>query len=60
MNGDVGEYVTLRTFVNLFQMAGAEKIYSILHLEGFPQNSLYNTQYPRYAAIIGNRPFVRL
>ncbi len=60
MNGDVGEYVTLRTFVNLFQMAGAEKVYSILHLEGFPQNSLYNTQYPRYAAIIGNRPFVRL
>ena len=33
----------------------AEKVYSILHLEGFPQNSLYNTQYPRYAAIIGTR-----
>lgn len=60
MNGNVGEYVTLRTFVNMFQMAEAEKIYSILHVEGFPENSLYNTQYPRYAAIIGDRPFVRI
>lgn len=60
MNGNVGEYVTLRTFVNMFQMAEAEKIYSILHVEGFPENSLYNTQYPRYAAIIGDKPFVRM
>lgn len=60
MNGNVGEYVTLRTFVNMFQMAKAEKIYSILHVDGFPENSLYNTQYPRYAAIIGDRPFVRI
>lgn len=60
MNGDVEDYVTLRTFVNMFQMAGAEKVYSILHLEGMPENSLYKTQYPRYAAIIGNRPFIRL
>ena len=60
MNGDVGEYVTLRTFVNMFQMSKAEKVCSILHLDGFPDNSLYSTQYPRYAAIIGDRPFVRL
>ncbi len=60
MNRDVGQYVTLRTFVNLFQIAKAEKVYSILHLDGLPENSLYNTQYPRYAAIIGDRPFVRL
>ena len=60
MNGDVGNYVTLRTFVNMFQMAGAEKVCSILHVDGFPENSLYKTQYPRYAAIIGNRPFVRM
>ncbi len=60
MNRDAGEYVILRTFVNLFQMARAETVYSILHLEGFPENSLYRTQYPRYAAVIGDRPFVRL
>ncbi len=53
MNPDVGDYVTLRTFVNMFQMARAEKVFSILHVDGFPENSLYNTQYPRYAAIIG-------
>ena len=60
MNKGLGDYVTLRTFVNLFQMARAKTVYSILHLEGFPENSLYKTQYPRYAAIIGDRPFVRL
>lgn len=60
MNRDAGDYVILRTFVNLLQLAEAEKICSILHLEGFPDNSLYNTQYPRYAAIIGGRPFFRL
>ena len=60
MNGNLGEYVTLRTFVNFFQMAGADRVYSILHMPGFPENSLYKTQYPRYAAIVGNRPFIRL
>ncbi len=60
MNRDAGAYVTLRTFVNLFQIAGADKVYSILHLDGFPDNSLYKTQYPRYAAIIGGKPFIRL
>ena len=28
-------------------------------LEGIPENSLYKSQYPRYAAIIGDRPFIR-
>ena len=60
MNRNVGDYVTLRTFVNLFQIAQAETVYSILHVDGFPENSLYNTQYPRYAAIIGDRPFFRI
>ena len=60
MNRGLGEYVTLRTFVNLFQMSRAERVVSILNLDGFPANSLYKTQYPRYAAIIGDRPFVRL
>ena len=60
MNGDVGDYVILRTFVNMLQMAKAEKICSVLHIDGFPENSLYRTQYPRYAAIIGDRPFIRL
>ena len=60
MNRNLGDYVALRTFLNLFQMAKAETIYSVLHLDGFPENSLYKTQYPRYAAIIGDRPFVRL
>ena len=59
MNKNVGDYVILRTFVNLLQMAGAEQIYSVLRLDGLPENSLYRTQYPRYAAIIGDRPFIR-
>ena len=59
MNENIGDYVTLRTFVNMFQMSEAEQVYSILHLDGLPENSLYKTQYPRYAAIIGNKPFIR-
>ena len=60
MNRDISEYATLRTFVNMFQIARADAVYSILHLDNLPENSLYNTQYPRYAAIIGDRPFYRL
>ncbi len=60
MNPDAGDAVALGTFVNLFRLAKAEKIWSVLHLDGMPENSLYNTQYPRYAAIIGDRPFVRI
>ena len=60
MNDGVDELVYLRTFVNLFWCARAEKIYSILNVEGVPEKSLYKTQFPRYAAIVGDRPFVRL
>ena len=60
MNKNVGEYITLRTFVNMLQIAGADKVFSILHVDGFPETSLYKTQYPRYAAIIGDKPFIRL
>ena len=60
MNPEVDELVNLKTFVNFFNMAKAEKIYSILNVEGMPKNSLYKTQYPRYAAIIGNKPFIRI
>ena len=59
MNEDVTDHVILRTFVNLFQLARAEQIHSVLRMEGFPSNCLYKTQYPRYAAIIGDRPFFR-
>lgn len=60
MNQGISDTVILNTFVYLFQMANAEKIYSILRLDGLPENSLYKSQYPRYAAIIGNKPFIRL
>lgn len=60
MNSGVSENVILRTFVFLFQMSRAEKIYSVLNLEGVPANSLYKSQYPRYAAIIGDKPLLRL
>ena len=60
MNGDPGTYVILRNFVHLFQIAQAKEVYSILHLDGFPDNCLYKTQYPRYAAIIGDKPFIRV
>lgn len=52
--------VQLKTFTGFFEIARAERIYSILNVEGFPKNSLYKTQYPRYAAVIGNRPFIRI
>lgn len=60
MNPEAGELVYLHTFVNFFQIAQADKIYSILNPEGIPENSLYKTQYPRYAAVIGDRPFIRI
>ena len=60
MNPDVEDLVYLKTFVNFFLLARAEKIYSILNVEGVPENSLYKTQYPRYAAIIGDKPFIRI
>lgn len=60
MNPDTTDMVKLMTFVNFIHISRAEKIYSILNVEGFPSNSLYKTQYPRYAAILGDRPFVRL
>lgn len=60
MNPGVGELVYLKTFVNFFLLTRAEKIFSILNVEGVPENSLYKTQYPRYAAIVGNKPFVRI
>ena len=60
MNQGVSDMVKLMTFVNFFHMARAEKIYSILNVEGFPANCLYKTQYPRYAAILGDKPFVRI
>lgn len=59
-NLDVSELVCLKTFVYLFQMARSEKVYSILNLDGIPPNALYKSQYPRYAAIIGGKPFVRI
>lgn len=60
MNAEIGDKVNLMTFVYMLQMSKAEKIYSILNLEGLPSNSLYKSQYPRYAAIIGDKPFIRL
>ncbi len=60
MNQGVSDKVKLMTFVNLFHIARADKIFSILNLEGFPANCLYKSQYPRYAAIIGDKPFVRI
>ena len=47
MNYGVDEIVYLKTFV-------------ILHVDGVPEKSLYKTQFPRYAAIIGDKPFVRV
>jgi len=60
MDPDVSDRVKLMTFVNFYHMAGAEAIYSILNLEGFPSGCLYKTQYPRYAAILGGKPFIRI
>ena len=60
MNPGAGELVALKTFVNFYLLARAEKVYSILNVDGFPSNSLYKTQYPRYAAIVGGKPFERV
>lgn len=58
LNAD--EDIYFKTFVNFFLLAQADKVISILNLEGFPKNCLYKTQYPRYAAIVGDKPFVRI
>ena len=60
MNPGVSGKVILKTFVNFFAMANADRIYSILNVDGRPENSLYKTQYPRYAAIVGGKPFIRI
>lgn len=60
MTKGIGDMVNLMTFVFMLQMSKAEKVYSILNLENLPSNSLYKSQYPRYAAIIGDKPFIRL
>ena len=60
MNVKIGKRVELDTFVNFFQMSRADRIYSIRRIEGLPENCLYKTQYPKYAAIIGNKPFVQV
>ena len=60
MNTKIGRRVELDTFVNFFQMSQADKIYSIRKIEGLPDNCLYTTQYPRYAAIIGDKPFIKV
>lgn len=60
MNPGIDRDVCLKTFVNFFLLARADKIYSILHADGIPENSLYKSQYPRYAAIVGDKPFVRI
>ena len=60
MNPGVDELVYLKTFVNLFLLTRADKIISVLNAEGVPKRSLYKTQYPRYAAIVGNKPFIRV
>lgn len=60
MNKGIGEIVCLKTFVNFYLLMKADKIYSILNIEGVPPNSLYKTQYPRYAAILADIPFIRI
>ncbi len=59
-NPEAGERTYLMTFANIYIMSRAERIYSIRELEGFPKNSLYKTQYPRYAAILGDVPFIKV
>lgn len=60
MNLGMTKQVYLKTFVRLFQLAQADTVYSIRNLDGFPENTLYKSQYPRYAAIIGDKPFIKI
>lgn len=60
MNKDATEDVHLKSFVGMLQISEAQTVYSIRHVDGFPENCLYTTQYPKYAAIIGDRPFVMM
>ncbi len=60
MHFECDEKICLYTFVYFLAMAQADKVYSILHVENIPEKTLYKTQYPRYAAIVGNKPFVRI
>lgn len=60
MDSGIGDPAILGTFTNFFEMSQAEKVYSIRSVEGFPENCLYRTQYPHYAAIVGDRPFIKV
>ncbi len=60
VNQDADRHTCMKTFVDFLQISRAEKIYSIRKIEGFPENCLYASQYPYYAAIIGNRPYVKI
>ena len=60
MNEGISDRVLLMNFVNFFHMSKAETIYSILHVDGFPSNCLYKTQYPRYASFVGGGKFIRI
>ena len=52
--------IVLYTFVYQLAMAKAARIYSLLNVEGIPGDALYKSQFPRYAAIIGGKPFIRI
>ena len=48
--------VHLKSFLDLMMIAGSKKVYSVL-VEGY---RMYPTEFPKYAAIIGNKPFERI
>ena len=60
INRGLGEHVRLMLFVNMLLIAQAEQVYAIRTVDGFPTNSLYQSGYARYSAIIGGRPFIKV
>ena len=52
--------VSMKTFTDLFLMTEAQAVYSMLHVDDSVPDCLYRSQFPRYAAVIGDKPFIRV
>lgn len=52
--GEQNKYQYLKSFLDYFMIAGAEKTYSIVI------GKMYRSEFPEYAAKINNHPFIRI
>ncbi len=49
--------VHLKALTDFYLLSGADEVFSVRCVPGYPDNVLYGSQFSRYAAIIGRKPF---